>query len=189
MRASFAANILLAVLQVYGASSSDSLSLFTTMADAVFDPLRYATQETKPLKPINKAAANPSFPQKSNLTLILCHRAINKVNSMRFPSGKARIETAGNIAFCFLMTSVSLILIVISFLHIAEGSTSATGTFHLPSVVAVAVAFATKFCLFLYCWALRNKHSQVRILWEDHRNDLFINGFGLLTSVGGSKLR
>ncbi|TKA30935.1 hypothetical protein B0A54_14543 [Friedmanniomyces endolithicus] len=31
--------------------------------------------------------------------------------------------------------------------------------------------------------------SQIRILWEDHRNDLFINGVGLLTSVGGSKLR
>jgi hypothetical protein len=26
-------------------------------------------------------------------------------------------------------------------------------------------------------------------LWQDHRNDLFINGFGILTSVGGSKLR
>lgn len=37
---SFAANILLAILQVYGAVSSGSLSLFTTMADAIFDPLR-----------------------------------------------------------------------------------------------------------------------------------------------------
>jgi len=27
----------------------------------------------------------------------------------------------------------------------------------------------------------------VQVLWEDHRNDLFINGFGLLTSAGGSK--
>jgi hypothetical protein len=26
------------------------------------------------------------------------------------------------------------------------------------------------------------------MLWEDHRNDLFINGFGLLMSAGGSKL-
>lgn len=37
---SFAANIILSVLQVYGAVSSGSLSLFTTMADSVFDPLR-----------------------------------------------------------------------------------------------------------------------------------------------------
>lgn len=35
-----------------------------------------------------------------------------------------------------------------------------------------------KFLLFLYCYSLRNKSSQVRVLWEDHRNDLFINGFG-----------
>lgn len=37
---SFIANILLAVLQLYGAISSGSLSLFTTMADAIFDPCR-----------------------------------------------------------------------------------------------------------------------------------------------------
>jgi hypothetical protein len=27
------------------------------------------------------------------------------------------------------------------------------------------------------------------MLWEDHRNDLFINGFGILTSAGGAKLK
>lgn len=161
---SFVANLILAALQIYGATSSQSLSLFTTMADAIFDPL-------------------------SNLTLILCNRAVNRVDSRKFPSGKARIETAGNICFCFLMTSVSFILIVLSARELAEGSTTETGSFHLPSVIAVAVAFCTKLALFLYCWALRNKYSQIRILWEDHRNDLFINGFGLLTSVGGSKLR
>ena len=37
---SFGANIVLAMLQLYGAASSGSLSLFTTMADAIFDPLR-----------------------------------------------------------------------------------------------------------------------------------------------------
>lgn len=35
-----------------------------------------------------------------------------------------------------------------------------------------------KFLLFLYCFGLRSKSSQVQVLWEDHRNDLFINGFG-----------
>ena len=38
---SFVANIILAILQVYGAVSSGSLSLFTTMADSIFDPLRF----------------------------------------------------------------------------------------------------------------------------------------------------
>jgi hypothetical protein len=35
-----------------------------------------------------------------------------------------------------------------------------------------------KFLLFLYCYSLRSKSSQVEVLWEDHRNDLFINSFG-----------
>ncbi|KAF2104104.1 cation diffusion facilitator 1 [Rhizodiscina lignyota] len=161
---SFAANVILAALQLYGASSSGSLSLFTTMADALFDPL-------------------------SNITLIVCNRAVKRVDPRKFPSGKARIETAGNIAFCFLMTIVSSVIIVQSVVEIARGSDNETKSFHLPSVIAVAVAFGTKLALFFYCWSLRNKYSQIRILWEDHRNDLFINGFGILTSVGGSKLR
>lgn len=161
---SFAANIILAVLQIYGAVSSASLSLFTTMADAIFDPL-------------------------SNVTLILSHRAVNRVDSRKFPSGKARIENAGNIVFCFLMSSVSFILIVLSARDLAAGSEAETLKFHLPSVIAVGIAFTTKLGLFLYCWALRNKYSQIRILWEDHRNDLLINGFGLMTSVLGSKAK
>ncbi|BCR98544.1 cation diffusion facilitator family transporter [Aspergillus luchuensis] len=161
---SFAANVILCVLQLYGAISSSSLSLYTTMADAVFDPL-------------------------SNITLLVSNKAVNRVDPRKFPAGKARIETAGNICFCFLMTAVSFILIAFSIRELAEGSNSETGSFHLPSVVAVIVAFCTKFALFLYCFALKDQYSQVMILWEDHRNDLLINGFGILTSVGGGKLR
>jgi divalent metal cation (Fe/Co/Zn/Cd) transporter len=162
--ASFAANIVLAMLQVYAAIASRSLSLFTTMADSIFDPL-------------------------SNLTLLLCHKAVQRVDARKFPAGKARIETAGNICFCFLMTAVSFILIAFSIQQLTSSHSDETLGFHFPSVIAVGIAFATKLSLFLYCWALRNQFSQVRILWEDHRNDLLINGFGLLTSVGGSKLR
>ena len=161
---SFAANIILAGLQLYGAVSSGSLSLFTTMADSVFDPL-------------------------SNLMLILSHRAVKKVNPNKFPSGKARLETGGNIFFSFLMIAVSFIIIAFSIQQLAGGSEEETHPFNLASVLAVVVAFATKFGLFLYCWALKDKYSQINILWQDHRNDLLINGFGILTSVGGSKLK
>ena len=166
VRGSFVANLTLAVLQTYAAiSAGSSLSLFTTMADAIFDPL-------------------------SNITLIACNRAVKHVDPRRFPSGKARIETAGNIVFCFLMTAVSFIIIVLSLIELKGGNPgSETKHLHLPSVIAVAIAGATKLALFAYCWALRNVYSQIRILWEDHRNDLFINGFGLLTSIGGSKLK
>lgn len=161
---SFAANIALAGLQLYGAISSGSLSLFTTMADAIFDPM-------------------------SNVTLIVSNRAVKRVDPNRFPSGKARLETVGNIVFCFLMTSVSFILIAFSVRELASTKNAETNSFHLPSVIAVATAFCTKLGLFLYCWALKDKYSQINILWQDHRNDLLINGFGILTSVGGSKLK
>lgn len=36
-----------------------------------------------------------------------------------------------------------------------------------------------KLLLFLYCLSLRKRSSQVQVLWEDHRNDLWINGFGM----------
>lgn len=160
---SFAANVVLAVLQMYGAVSSGSLSLFTTMADSIFDPM-------------------------SNITLILSNRAVRRVDPSRFPSGKARLETVGNIVFCFLMTAVSFILIAFSIRELAEHAGGEVNKFHLPSVIAVVVAFATKLALFLYTWSIKDRYSQVRILWLDHRNDLLINGFGILTSVGGSKL-
>ncbi|EER38090.1 cation diffusion facilitator [Histoplasma capsulatum var. duboisii H88] len=161
---SFAASIVLAILQLYAAIASGSLSLFTTMADSIFDPM-------------------------SNLTLLISHKAVTRVDARKFPAGKARIETAGNIFFCFLMTSVSLILISFSAKSLSDGNTEETLGFHIPPIVAVCIAFSTKFALFVYCWALRNQYSQVRILWEDHRNDLLINGLGILTSVGGGKLR
>lgn len=159
---SLLANILLTVLQLYAAISSGSLSLFTTMADAIFDPL-------------------------SNLTLILTNRAVKRVDPRRFPSGKARLETVGNITFCFIMMAVSLIIIAFGAKDLSEHQEDLK-TFHLPSVIAVCVAFGTKLSLFLYTWSIRNKYSQVRILWQDHRNDLLVNGFGILTSVGGAKL-
>lgn len=48
---------------------------------------------------------------------------------------------------------------------------------------------AVKFSLFLYCYAIRKSSSQVQVLWEDHRNDIFVNGFSILTNAGGAKLR
>ncbi|KAI2643302.1 putative metal tolerance protein 3 [Xylaria nigripes] len=162
---SLLANVALSIVQLYAAISSVSLSLFTTAADSVFDPI-------------------------SNLTLILAHRAVKRVDANRFPSGKARLENVGNIGFCFLMGAVSLILIAFSIETLAthKSTDSDKNGFHLASVISVAVAFATKFILFLYCWGIKDKYSQVNILWQDHRNDLLINGFGILTSVGGSKL-
>ncbi|AFR97068.2 cation diffusion facilitator [Cryptococcus neoformans C23] len=61
--------------------------------------------------------------------------------------------------------------------------------FHLASLVSVGVAFVAKLCLFLYCFAVRKSSSHVEVLWEDHRNDLCTNAFGILTSAGGAELK
>jgi divalent metal cation (Fe/Co/Zn/Cd) transporter len=112
---------------------------------------------------------------------------VRRVDPRRFPSGKARLETVGNITFCFLMVAVSLIIIAFACRELVE-SNGELKPFMLPSVISVCVAFGTKFTLFLYTWSIKHKYSQVEILWQDHRNDLLINGFGILTAVGGAKL-
>ena len=120
------------------------------------------------------------------------------------------------------MGSVNLVVIVESVRDLVKHGDK-TLTLHIPSIVAVAAALGglvylptlsallsllegVKFLLFLYCYSLRSKSNQVEVLWEDHRNDLFINSFGeasplrraelyikcscsgLLMSAGGSKL-
>ena len=46
-------------------------------------------------------------------------------------------------------------------------------------VLTLGVPVGVKLLLFLYCYSLRKRSSQVQVLWEDHRNDLWINGFGM----------
>ncbi|KNZ76325.1 Metal tolerance protein 3 [Termitomyces sp. J132] len=158
--ASLIGNFFLCVLQLYAAISSDSLSLLATGIDSVFDI-------------------------GSNVLLFWLHRKAEKLDVNRWPVGGARLETIGNVVYGFLMDSVNLVVVVESVRSIVTKED--VKKFHLPSIIAVAVALGVKFVLFVYCFSLRSKSSQVRVLWEDHRNDLWINGFGLLMSAGGSK--
>lgn len=76
------------------------------------------------------------------------------------------MSTVGNIVFSFIMMAVSIVLIVESLQEIgthAGKSGNDTTNFHVPAIVAVTIAFFVKFCLFCYCWGLRN-YPQVRIL-------------------------
>lgn len=87
------------------------------------------------------------------------------------------------------MGGVNVILVVESIQEFVTHTGDDLNKFHLASIVSVAVAFGTlpqsnwqseipyvsvgvKFCLFLYCLAIRKSSSQVQVLWEDHRNDL-----------------
>jgi len=162
--ASLIANFCLCGLQLYGALSSLSLSLIATAIDAVFD-------------------------FGSNVLLFWLHKKASRMDVNKWPVGGARLETIGNIVYGFLMGSVNLIVIVESAQSLITETGGDLKQFHIPSIIAVGVALGVKFILFLYCFSLRKHSSQVEVLWEDHRNDLFVNGFGILMSTGGSKLR
>ncbi|KAJ7922770.1 CDF-like metal transporter [Mycena leptocephala] len=162
--ASLIANFCLCVLQLYAAISSLSLSLLATGIDATFDI-------------------------GSNILLFWLHRKADQLDGNAWPVGGARLETIGNIVYGFLMGSVNLVVIVESAQSLITKKNGDLKEFHLPSILAVAAALAVKLLLFIYCFSLRKKSSQVLVLWEDHRNDLWINGFGILMSTGGSKLR
>lgn len=160
--ASLIANLSLCVLQLYAAISSVSLSLIATGIDSVFD-------------------------FGSNLFLYYMHKRALKMDLNKWPVGGSRLETIGNIVYGSLMSSVNLVVIVESIRSLM--SHQMDNVFHLASILAVAAALGLKFLLFLYCSPLRSKSSQVQVLWEDHRNDLFINTFGILMSAGGSRLK
>ncbi|KAJ3527884.1 hypothetical protein NM688_g8066 [Phlebia brevispora] len=180
--ASLVANFCLCVIQLYAAISSLSLSLLATGIDSVFDI-------------------------GSNVLLLWVHRTADKLDMNKWPVGGARLETIGNIVYGFLMSAVNLVVIVESMRTIiTHNSAKDTNALHVPSLIAVAAALGNhldfppgvgqltrvlgvKLVLFFYCMGFRKSSSQVEVLWEDHRNDLFINGFGLLMSAGGSKLK
>ncbi|KAJ4485569.1 CDF-like metal transporter [Lentinula aciculospora] len=161
--ASLIANLILCVLQMYAAISALSLSLLATGIDSVFDI-------------------------GSNILLLWLHRKAESLDAKKWPVGGARLETIGNIVYG-TMSSVNLVVIVESVRDLITHTNGSVKDFHLPSILAVAAALFVKFILFLYCFSLRKNSSQVHVLWEDHRNDLWINGFGILMSTGGSKLR
>ncbi|WWC72045.1 uncharacterized protein I206_106005 [Kwoniella pini CBS 10737] len=155
---SFACNIVLAIVQLYAAISSGSLALFASCVDAV-DPF-------------------------ANLILWAAHRASDRAEEKKWPVRGSRFETM----YGSIMGGVNVILIVLSIQEFVTHKGDDLQKFHLPSIIAVAVAFVVKFSLFLYCMAIRHSSSQVQVLWEDHRNDLLTNGFGILTASGGAKL-
>ncbi|EIW85687.1 CDF-like metal transporter [Coniophora puteana RWD-64-598 SS2] len=159
--ASLVANFALCVLQLYAAVSAFSLSLIATSIDAMFD-------------------------FGSNVWLYALHRQAERLDVNKWPVGGSRLETIGNVVFGSLMSAVNLVVVEESVRSLIAREDEKE--FHLASILAVAFALAVKTALFGYCTALRGKSSQVQILWEDHRNDIFVNGFGLIMSAGGSRL-
>ncbi|KAF7792548.1 hypothetical protein EIP86_003589 [Pleurotus ostreatoroseus] len=105
----------------------------------------------------------------SNVLLLWVNKKADKLDINKWPVGGARLETIGNIIYGFLMSAVNLVVIVESMRTIiTHNNNEETNKLHVPSLIAVAAALG-----------FRKASSQVEVLWEDHRNDLFINGFDL----------
>ncbi|KAJ7459060.1 CDF-like metal transporter [Mycena galericulata] len=116
----------------------------------------------------------------SNIMLFWIHKKATRLDGNSWPVGGARLETIGNIVYG-VMGSVNFVVVVESAQSlIIRSNHNQNKRFHLPSIIAVVTALSVKFFL---------SPAKVLVLWEDHRNDLFINGFGILMSIGGSKLR
>ncbi|KAI8872724.1 hypothetical protein GQ42DRAFT_119009 [Ramicandelaber brevisporus] len=163
---SFAANVMLFILQVYAAVSSGSLSLFATMADSFMDLLSSAI-----LWYANRAASEKN------------------TNYLKYPVGRSRMETTGIIIFACLMSTVSVQLIIESARTLAKGQGEKDD--HKAStlgLIFVGIAIAVKFGLYLYCRAIASYFPAARIFATDHRNDLSVNGFGLIMSILGSRV-
>ncbi|OQE24680.1 hypothetical protein PENSTE_c007G09210 [Penicillium steckii] len=161
VRASFVVNFCLFVIQLYAAISTGSLALFATAADAFMDLV-------------------------SSIVMLVTSRMSTRPKPYKYPVGRRRIETMGIIMFCALMTVVGVELIVESAKALAEGETESSQLKLIP-LICVGVAIFSKFCLFLYCFSLR-RYPAARIFYIDHRNDLAVNGFGLLMSIVGNRL-
>ncbi|KAF7730294.1 hypothetical protein EC973_002538 [Apophysomyces ossiformis] len=140
------ANIILFALQLVAAVTSGSLSIFATMADSFMDLL-------------------------SSVVLMWTAKQASKLNPMKYPAGKARLETAGII----IESAQKLVS------HNSEPDLSSM------AIAFIAAALGVKLLLYLYCVTL-SQYSSAKVLAQDHRNDLFVNSLGLTMGILGSRL-
>ncbi|EIM20364.1 CDF manganese transporter [Wallemia mellicola] len=169
---SMTSSMLLAGLQLYAAISSLSLSFFSTLINTIFDPI-------------------------SNVFLNWVYVRSQKLDKNKWPDGGSRLTSVANCCYSFLMIAVNAILIVESIRSLIEGESSTESNnpsgeingIHVPSIAAVGFAFLVKIVLCIYCGMTKHLSSQIEILFIDHRNDLPVNGFGILTSAGGTVLK
>lgn len=153
------ASLLLFCLELAAALLSGSLSIFATMSDGFMDLLSSA--------------------------IIISTKYFSREKEVyRYPSGKGRFETVGIVVFGSLMTTLSLQLII-------HSVSSLLGSPNPPdlgiwSIALVMVAISVKLVLYIYCHLVDNLTCQA--MAEDHRNDLFLNSFGIILAFLGHKV-
>ncbi|KAI5792427.1 cation efflux family-domain-containing protein [Peziza echinospora] len=158
---STAVNFVLFAIQLYAAISTKSLALFATAADAFMDMV-------------------------SSVVMLWTSRVAAKPSIYKYPVGRTRVETVGIIVFCSLMSTLAVQLIVESARAFADGESDSHGNLQTVPLVCVGIAIGAKLIMFIYCFSLR-RYPVAMIFALDHRNDLAVNGFGLIMSILGFK--
>eukprot|EP00842_Homolaphlyctis_polyrhiza_P005475 jgi/Hompol1/5929/HPOL_000994-RA len=118
--------------------------------------------------------------------LVFASRIAAGGNSMMYPTGRARYETAGIIVFATLMSTLSLQLIIESIRSLVGGNHSVE--LGILPIVFIGIAVALKIGALIYCLAL-SKYAAARILAQDHTNDLILNITGIVFGLMGQYIR
>ncbi|KAJ1944515.1 hypothetical protein FBU59_002578 [Linderina macrospora] len=162
VRVSVFANVLVVLAQLYAAISSKSLSLFATMSEAMMDLL-------------------------SSIILLLASMAARRHDRFSlYPSGRYKLETIGVIVFAVLMGTFSVALLAESVQALLSSETEPS-QLSVYDGICVLAALVAKIGLFYYCYTLR-EYTAAHVLMTDHRNDVFVNSFGLTMAIVGKHM-
>ncbi|KAI0867642.1 cation efflux family-domain-containing protein [Hypoxylon argillaceum] len=172
------------------------------------DEERLQVEEDARMAPRIKFAVNASFAVNFGLFVIQVYAAAStgslsvdlvssciiwttsrlaaKPSVYKYPVGRTRIETIGIILFCSLLTTVAAELLIESIRTLVAGSRDSEPLQVIP-LSFVGTAIFAKSILMLYCLFYR-RYPSVHVFFIDHRNDIFVNSFGLTLSIIGNRV-
>ncbi|KAN0104597.1 hypothetical protein V8E51_010342 [Hyaloscypha variabilis] len=128
-------------------------------------------------------AADAFMDLVSSIVMLITSKLAAKPNIRKFPVGRKRVETVGIILFCALMTTIAVELIIESARALAAGARNEDDLKLIPSSSS-----ALPSVMFVYCFLIR-RYPAAGIFMLDHRNDIFVNVFGLIMSIIGTKFK
>eukprot|EP01123_Difflugia_compressa_P015614 TRINITY_DN887_c1_g1_i4.p1 TRINITY_DN887_c1_g1~~TRINITY_DN887_c1_g1_i4.p1 ORF type:complete len:381 (+),score=67.27 TRINITY_DN887_c1_g1_i4:152-1144(+) len=156
---SFAANLVLTIIKVAVMALSGSIAIFASLLDSILD------------------LVSGSIIFISNRLQIM-----KKMEFYKYPVGKRRYETISVLVFSAAMFTATGELLIRSCERIISPD-SWTLEFDIISISLVSLVIIIKFLLWIIC--RKAETPSVQALAQDHLNDVFTNGFGILCGVLG----
>eukprot|EP01123_Difflugia_compressa_P015612 TRINITY_DN887_c1_g1_i2.p1 TRINITY_DN887_c1_g1~~TRINITY_DN887_c1_g1_i2.p1 ORF type:complete len:381 (+),score=48.28 TRINITY_DN887_c1_g1_i2:152-1144(+) len=156
---SFAANLVLTIIKVAVMALSGSIAIFASLLDSILDLV-------------------------SGSIIFLSNRlqVMKKMEFYKYPVGKRRYETISVLVFSAAMFTATGELLIRSCERIITPDTWSL-EFDIISIALVACVIIIKFLLWVVC--RKADTPSVQALAQDHLNDVFTNGFGILCGVLG----